>query len=316
MSVVLPHGMPGAGRSVRSAFIVGAPRCGTTFLAKALAGHPKVCFSKPKETHFFALAWPRMDAATASREFVRRYFQRLTDEHSVIAEGSPSHLYVPEIAEILTAFDPESRIIVAVRNPVELVYSHHSQALYTLDEDERDFARAWELQDARARGRHLPRRCREPRTLQYREIGGLGTRIERLFAQVGRERCHVVVYDDLSADPLKTYRNLLEFLGLEYDGRTVFKGRNENRGFQSRFVQQFVMNPPWPISVLALNWVLRGWRRPRFVREIRRRLRARNTRQETRPPLSDAMRATLVREFAPEVALLERLLGRDLSTWR
>jgi hypothetical protein len=126
----------------------------------------------------------------------------------------------------------------------------------------------------------------------------------------------VVVYDDLSADPLKTYRNLLEFLGLEYDGRTVFKGRNESRGFESRFVQQFVMNPPWPISVLALNWVLRGWRRPRFVREIRRRLRARNTRQATRPPLSDAMRATLAREFAPEVALLARLLGRDLSSWR
>jgi hypothetical protein len=35
-----------------SFFIVGAPRCGTTALSKALGGHPRIAFSKPKETHF------------------------------------------------------------------------------------------------------------------------------------------------------------------------------------------------------------------------------------------------------------------------
>ena len=316
MSVIVPPGMPGAGRSVRTAFIVGAPRCGTTFLAKTLARHPQVCFSKPKETHFFALAWPTMDPATASREFVRRYFQRLAPEHTLIAEGSPSHLYVPEIARILSEFDPESRIIVAVRNPVEFVYSHHSHALYTLDEDVTDFTRAWQLQEERAAGRHVPKRCREPLTLQYREIGKVGTRLEQLFTAVGRERCHAVVYDDLSADPLKSYRALLEFLGLPYDGRTEFKRKNENREFESRWLQQFVMNPPWPFSLLAMKWALRGWRRPKIVRDIRSWVRARNTRPAARAPLPEAMRETLRREFRGEVELLERLLGRDLSHWQ
>jgi sulfotransferase family protein len=316
MAVVVPQGMPGAGRSLRSAFIVGAPRCGTTFVSKALGRHPRICFSKPKETHFFALAWRKLERPKASGEFLRRYFQRLTDDHTTVVEGSPSHLYVPEIAQILTEFDPESRIIVCVRNPVELVYSHHAHTLYTLDEDVSDFARAWQLQEARAAGRHLPKRCREPLSLQYREIGRVGTRIEQLFGAVGRERCHVVVHDDLSADPLKSYRDLLEFLGLEYDGRTEFKGRNENREFESRFVQQFVMNPPWPFSILAVNWVLRGWRRPKIVREVRRRLRVRNTRQATRPAMPEAMRETLRREFRSEVELLEGLLNRDFSSWR
>jgi cytidylate kinase len=34
--------------------IVGAPRCGTTSLSRWLAEHPDVCFSEPKETHFFS----------------------------------------------------------------------------------------------------------------------------------------------------------------------------------------------------------------------------------------------------------------------
>ena len=36
-----------------SFYVVGAPRCGTTALSKALAGNPHISFSKPKETHFF-----------------------------------------------------------------------------------------------------------------------------------------------------------------------------------------------------------------------------------------------------------------------
>jgi hypothetical protein len=314
--IVVPHGLPGAGRALRTAFIVGAPRCGTTFLSKALGRHPQVCFSKPKETHFFAALWPTLDSAAASREFLRRYFRQLAEQHTVIAEGSPSHLYVPEIGQFLSDFDPESRVIVAVRDPVELVYSLHANRLYTCDEDVADFTRAWELQDSRAAGRDLPARCREPLTLQYREIGKVATRIERLFETVGRDRCHVVLLDDLRADPLKSYRNLLEFLGLEYDGRTEFKGRNENREFESRWVQQLVMNPPWPLSALALNWALRGWRRPKLVRRIRRRLRTRNTRPIARPPLPDAIHETLRREFRAEVELLEDLLNRDLSSWR
>ena len=36
-----------------SFFVVGAPRCGTTAVSKALAGNPRISFSKPKEPHFF-----------------------------------------------------------------------------------------------------------------------------------------------------------------------------------------------------------------------------------------------------------------------
>ena len=50
-------------------FVVGAPRCGTTALSKALAGNPHISFSKPKETHFFM-----EDRSASPIEDVRRLY--------------------------------------------------------------------------------------------------------------------------------------------------------------------------------------------------------------------------------------------------
>jgi Sulfotransferase family len=40
-------------------FLVGAPRCGTTSLSRYLAANPQVCFSRPKEPHYFSLLPPQ-----------------------------------------------------------------------------------------------------------------------------------------------------------------------------------------------------------------------------------------------------------------
>jgi hypothetical protein len=34
-------------------FVVGAPRCGSTAFCRYLAKHPAICFSRPKEPHYF-----------------------------------------------------------------------------------------------------------------------------------------------------------------------------------------------------------------------------------------------------------------------
>ncbi|MBY0399745.1 sulfotransferase, partial [Myxococcota bacterium] len=232
MTVPIPSESSDRPRSVASAFLVGAPRCGTTFLAKTLAAHPNVCFSKPKETHFFvrdALSIPQ----TRWREtFLARYFASLGPDHRLIVEGSPLQLRDPDAIERLLAFDPETRFLVAVRSPIDLIHSFHARLLFLLDEDERDFERAWDLQAARARGERIPKRCRDAASLQYRAMASIGTQLGRLIERVGRGRVHVVVFDDVAVDPVKVYRGLLEFLELPDDGRIRFSKKNENRAFR------------------------------------------------------------------------------------
>jgi hypothetical protein len=207
MAISVGDGSGSAGRSLRTFFLVGGPRCGTTFLSKVLARHPEVCFSKPKETFYFLRDPAGRSTEAIRREFLTRYFGHLTPAHRILGEGSPMHLYATELIERLLAFDPETRFIASVRSPLQMAPSYHGRLLYTLDEDVKDFEEAWSLQEARARGERIPRRCRDPRLLLYQEACSLGHQVENLFKVAGRERCHVVVFDDLSREPERVYRS-------------------------------------------------------------------------------------------------------------
>src|SRR5262245_21099636 len=55
-------------------FLIGAPRCGTTALAQALRERDDVCFSVPKETHFFAQIPENWKPELLKQEFVSTFF--------------------------------------------------------------------------------------------------------------------------------------------------------------------------------------------------------------------------------------------------
>lgn len=299
-------------------FLVGAPRCGTTAMAKYLGRHPAICFSKPKEPHF--LSRPPREAPTAElrEEYLSRHFARRTDERW-LGDGSVSYLYSPEALRMALEFDPDARFLMMVRNPVAMVHSLHERHLYTMDEDVDDLERAWELQTARARGERVPSTCRDPRVLQYAHIGRLGEAARALFDAVGRERCHVIVFDDFRADPRAAYLGVLEFLGLEDDGRSDFTPVRSNRRIRHRWLQRMLRSPDPRLMKLAggaeTTITADGRKKKPLVKRMRNRLIKWNTVVAERRPLSDAMRARLVETFRDDVALLGSLLGRDLSEW-
>lgn len=294
-------------------FVIGAPRCGTTALCKTLARHPGISFSKPKEPHYFLeLPGALSDEQVRSR-YLGLYHRGLSVEHQAIGDGSISYLYFPEAIRQILRFDPRARFIVSVRNPVDLLVSYHNRLLYQLDENERDFARAWSLQGRRAAGLDIPKRCREPLMLQYGEIGQLGKRLEHLFGIVGRERCLVIVFDDLIRDPRAAYTRILGFIGLDDDGQETFRQRRETRDYRYAWLQQFVMNPP---SWLMRNIDFSNIRLLEQLKKIRKRVKKFNTRPPAqRAELSDEMLGILREYFADDVHKLSGLLGRDLAHW-
>jgi hypothetical protein len=303
-------------RRTSAFFIVGAPRCGTTSLSAYLAGHPAVCFSRPKETHFFVLDSAGWDPSQARDDYLARYFTGLAPQHRAIGEGSPSYLYSPEAIERILLLFPDARFVVCVRNPIELVHSLHLRMLYTLEEDQEDFRDAWGLQEARARGEHIPVTCRDARLLQYAQVGRLGHWLERLLDQVGRDRCFVSVFDDFAADPGKVYRSLLEFLELAYDGRTDFPRKRATRRYRSRLVQRLVKRPPGRAAQFVAHTSADRERTRRHVLlRLRDRLRRRNKLKVERSPLHPDTRQMLRQVFAADVARLEIVLGRDLGHW-
>jgi len=290
-------------------FIAGAPKCGTTALCEYLRHHPAVFFSDPKEPHYFAEDFDahRMVRDLASYEAL---FADANAEHQRVGEGSVLYLYSAVAFERIRAFNPEARIIVMLRNPMEMIPSQHQQYLGSLYEDEPSLEQAWALQDERAAGRYIPRLCRQPELLAYKKIGRFGEQLERLWQIFPREQTMVIVFDDFVADTRKVYLQVLAFLGLEDDGRTDFPRINEASGLRGGL-------PSWiarhtPVSLRNLLTHLRFTRSGRGIPKLADRLFKRS---QPRQRISPAFHAELKAAFADDISHLSALIGRDLSAW-
>jgi hypothetical protein len=224
-------------------FVVGAPRCGTTAFCKYLARNPQVCFSQPKEPHYFTRLDRDPTQAELQRDYLDRYFGHFGDAHRVVGEGSVSYLYLPDVIDRIRRINPSARFIALVRNPLQMLPSYHLKMLYLLQEDEPDFGKAWALEAERARGSRIPKLCLDPRLLMYSEVAKLGAEVQRLYDVAGRDRSHVVVFDDLASDPLGVYRRVLEFLGVDYDGQTHFERKYASRIYRHRWLQRLLYVP-------------------------------------------------------------------------
>ena len=295
-------------------FIVGAPKCGTTAMADYLAAHPEV-FMARKEMHFFGAdlrfgpQFFRRDLAAYLSEFDAWKGQRRAGEASVW------YLFSTQAAAEIKAFSPEARIIIMLREPVEMLYSLYYYFLFDGNEPLPTFEQALAAEPDRLEGRRLCRQTYFAQGLAYRRVVRYTEQVRRYIEVFGRERVHVIIYDDFAADVFAAYRQALDFLGVESKGcNPGFDVVNPAKRVRSPALRAAIGDPLVRSAVLALRrWVPR----PVFaaLQRIDARVRQSNARVERRPPLEPELRARLKREFAPEVGRLSELLGRDLSHW-
>lgn len=315
----------------RFLFIVGAPRCGTTTMARWLQAHPEVAFPFVKEPHFFTQHDLRgLDEAElkrrVERDYLDHFFAHPEGEERVGADCSVSYLYAPEQLEPVLKLWPESRFVVGVRDPLTLLPSLHKRLLFTGDENIRRFEDAWAAIPDRAAGRRIPWSTIEPRWLRYDEAGRYGTYVERLFDAVGRERCLVMLFDDLVADPAAQHRRLLDFAGLRQVPPPELKAEREGKGVRILLLQQLLKRPP-RVLLPYLASVRHHGRfdrdagakakktAPGKSRSLRKRLLQWNKAPDEKRPVPLDVQREIKAQFQGEVDKLARLIGRDLGHW-
>jgi hypothetical protein len=290
--------------------IAGAPRCGTTSLSNYLAASSGVFFSPIKEPNYFCLDTPRLRVIESPEAYVRLFSGARPGQ--LRGEGSTAYLFSQMALSALLEHNPKVRIIVSVRNPLEMVVSHYSQKVYAFEEEERDFARAWALSAARAEGRAVGKGCRAPRYLDYRAIGRLGEQIQRAKRLVPEDQLHIIVFADLQADPAAVYRSTLGFLGLDQEDRLEFPVVNARHEHIIPMLGRVLMHPP-PLLQEAKRRVRQIF--PAQAKAVGRALHGLNRRAAPKSRLSPELRDEMIAAFKDDVSLLSSLLGRDLSHW-
>jgi hypothetical protein len=313
----------------RFLFVVGAPRCGTTTLAQFLKASPAVAFPAVKEPHFFSQHDLRgLDGrqlqVRIERDYLGRFFPPQPGRR-VGADASVTYLYMPEQLEPAMKLWPDSRFIIALRNPLSMLPSLHQRLIYIGDETIPSFADAWRAIPDRTAGRRIPARCADPRWLRYNEAGRFATYIEQLFAVVGRERCHIVLFDDLEADPAGEYRRLMDFCGLEPVVGTDFAPRRASKGVRHIWLQRLLKRPPTFIRnyLAGEHFMVRvrdlddegESKKAKTVLSLRKRLLRWNRGPAKPDPMPNWLADEIRSYYRDEVEGLGRLIGRDLSGW-
>jgi len=293
-------------------FIVGAPRSGTTSLFYFLKQHPDISMSDVKEPYYFCTDFheesdrfhnKQLRFPIRSEEAYLRLYKNSVDER-VLGEATPDYLYSKRAARNIYEFNRESKILISIRNPVDFLYSIHSQlVLYGL-EDISDFRKALDIEAERRKGRHLPRGVFWPSSLYYSERIKFTEQIRRYRNSFPYQQVKIVIFDDFRKDELQVYKSILEFLGVDTDFRPNTRIYNENRiprsGIAARLLP--ILGDFKATSLLPFK----------LRKTLSLKLRGLNWKVEARTPMDPGLRNILMRRTKSEVEELSRLVKRDL----
>jgi hypothetical protein len=278
-----------------------------------LSQHPNTWCPVEKEPNYFSSDFPVLQGPKTYADYLQ-LFADAGPEHTALGEASVLYLFSDTaVAEIRRRY-PDARLIIMIRNPVDMVYSFHSQMMITLNEDVSDFAKAWRLQDARLSGQKIPPSCLVPQFLQYRDIGRLSRFIRPIMDLCPAEQLKLIVFDDMKENPQQVFDEVTDYLQLPRYSDVNFRVVNANRKHASKALASLTDRGPSKFvrqasatmkRVLGLQGV-----------SLRRYLAQLNTRTAPRERLSPELRSELVAYFSEEISELERITGRNLEHWR
>ena len=256
--------------------------------------------------------WPAVLSPLTGRilaEFETSGNPRLAGEASVWYPLSTS------AAKEIKAFNADARIIIMLRDPVEMLHSLYHTFRWDGNEQLPTFAEALAAESDRRAGHRLGRETYLAQGLLYSETVRYVRQVIRYFDVFGPDRVQVIIYDDLRRDTAGVYRRALDFLGVEAKSSPLdFKPVNGNKQVKSTAVRTLFSEPRLRSAILAIRpWLPRV--AFKVMQTIDARIRKFNSHPAIRPLLEARLERQLRSEFAPEVEELSALLGRDLTHW-
>ena len=296
--------------------IIGSPKAGSTALHVALAQHPELFLSNPKEPKFFMCEQARPDPAHqkgpgdahSAQEWVwdRAAYESLFDAAppgALLGESTPFYLWDKASHRRIQALIPDVKMIAVIRDPIDRAYSNWGHLWCDGLEPESDFLAACALEPARIDSGYAP-------FWRYLETGLYGGQLEHLFGVFPREQVFVLRYRQLIDNTSVVLDEICEFLGIAAGAVSTIPKSNV-----SNWVPDTPVNRILQATVRA-GAVAGAHLRPTVWRQAQRPLLAAlHQGGGRRPALPVEQRKTLLPYFADDNALLGRLTGIDYSDW-
>jgi hypothetical protein len=214
-------------------FIVGAAKCATTSFHDYLGQHPDVCMSSIKEPNYFSHEEIKKDNLyylganlIDNLEDYNSLFET-NSSYKIFGESSVSYISYPKTAEKIKNYNPDAKIIIFLRNPVERTFSHYLMD-YTagyFNAKLEDIIENYDTTNA-----------------VYKQIIGLSfysNQLQNYFEYFDKNQIKVIIYEDFITDIKKFMHEIEAFVGIEQYENYSFPKENSYRGSQNKILNVF-----------------------------------------------------------------------------
>ena len=281
-------------------FIVGAPKSGTTSLFHYLNRHPQVVMSSQKEPNYFsynAIHEQGMYYDNNSINTLDKYESLfLQKENMLYGEASVSYLFYDNVAEDIKKYNPNSKIIIMLRNPIERAFSHYLMD-YRLGLISDSFENII-TKKSKHKNAHLFYQ-------QYIEVSKYSMQIQRYLDFFEKDNILFIDYEDFKNNVLETVDQVYNFLKIstkfDADINTKYNAFSMPKNKVIRFIYSFVFIRKTLTFLFPIYLV--------------KNIRAFLFKTDKKPELLKETRSQLSIIFNDDIKKLEEVLSKDYSKW-
>jgi hypothetical protein len=185
--------------------LAGAQKSGTTALHYFLSRHPDITMGDQQEMHFFDND-PSFVSHVDYEQLHRHY--PLLDQSTIAGDCTPSYFYHEPAAERIWKYNPQIKLLIILRNPVDRAFAHWNMQRFK-GREPLDFFDAVREEQTRIAGAPSA----EARRFAYVDRGFYGRQLARLFKLFPREQVKVVKFEEFNEKQPETLTSIFSFLG-------------------------------------------------------------------------------------------------------
>jgi hypothetical protein len=208
--------------SFRVGFLIaGVQKAGTFSLFQLLRQHPKIGMSTTKEVHFFDDD-ATVDWSKPAYDRYHRYFAKKPGK-IIFGEATPIYVYWPNALERIKAYNPDIKLILLFRDPIDRAYSawchqkRRGRETLTFADAIRS-GRKRVLDDCKFAKRHF----------SYVERGFYAQQLSRVLQEFPKTNILTIESRQLAVAPSRVMQTTSMFLGLDSTSQRVTP-RHANR---------------------------------------------------------------------------------------
>ncbi|MEK7137943.1 MAG: sulfotransferase [Patescibacteria group bacterium] len=279
---------------------IGAPRTGTTHLSTLLAEHPEICFSSRKELHYFNFDHIYSQGQT----YLAKYFNHCP-AGKIKGEWSTDYLYSPAAAQRIKEHNPNVKLLICLREPVERAYSHFLLQKYSASiMPFQSFRQAVTGHDK----------------YNYLKLGFYSQPLRYYLSLFPRQNILILIYEEVVNNPEQAIGAIYEFLGVAKNFRPPSLNKNiDYRGrkkFYSLTIAAIVNKLIIYYKHSRFKTVLQHLQTRRLLRWLKKVNRRQVQQKFSKPAISQETAHELKRLYQSEIATVEKIIDRPLPIWK